>query len=115
MKQHVKIIAHQTMTAKDLLCKILDYNNSWSSPDRIDSKPAKIRIAQIEILLEAFGLTKKYVNPIVQGTYSIMGNKEKLNRSQKLNKLTNLEYVLSGSFFTIKKKMQIKNYQIKSL
>ncbi|MBA3285569.1 MAG: hypothetical protein H0U27_10995 [Nitrosopumilus sp.] len=92
------------MTAKDLLCKILDYNYLWSSPDRKNSKPAKIRLSQIEILLKAFGLTKKNVNPIVQVTYSIMGNKEKLTRAQKLNTLTNLEYVLKGEFLHDRKK-----------
>ncbi|MCD0469767.1 hypothetical protein [Flavobacterium sp. JAS] len=86
------------MTAKDLLYKILDYNYLWSSPARKNSKPAKIRLSQIEILLEAFGLTKKYVNPLVQIKYSITGNKEKLNRAQQLNNLTNLEYVLHGEF-----------------
>ncbi|MCH5598659.1 hypothetical protein [Niabella ginsengisoli] len=86
------------MTAKDLLYKILDYNYLWSSPDRKNSKPAKIRLSQIEILLESFGLTKKHVNPIVQIKYSFTGNNEKLNRAQQLNKLTNLEYVLGGEF-----------------
>lgn len=86
------------MTAKDLLYKILDYNYLWSSPERRNSKPAKIRLSQIETLLEAFELTKKYVNPLVQIKYSFTGNTEKLTRAQHLNKLTNLEYVLSGEF-----------------
>lgn len=86
------------ITAKDLLHKILDYNYLWSSPDRKNSKPAKIRLSQIELLLEAFELTKKYVNPLVQIKYSFTGNTEKLSRSQHLNKLTNLEYVLTGEF-----------------
>src|SRR5690606_38746523 len=87
-----------------LLYKILDYNNLWSSPERKNSEPAKIRLSQIEILLKAFGLTKKYANPIVQITYSLMGSKEKLNRTEKLKTLTNLEYVLSGEFLHDRKK-----------
>ena len=86
------------MTAKDLLNKVLDYNLLWSSPDRESTKPAKIRLSQIEALQEAFGLTKKYVNPFVQIKYSIVGDTQKLDRSKHLNKLTNLEYLLQGEF-----------------
>ncbi len=89
---------HHNMTAKDLLNKVLDYNYLWSSTDRKNSKPAKIRFSQIEALQEAFGLTKKYVNPLVQIKYSFAGEKEKLDRSRQLNKLTNLEYLLQGEF-----------------
>lgn len=86
------------MTAKDLLYKILDYNYLWNRPDRINSKPSKVRLSQIEILLEAFGLTKKYVNPLIQIKYSIVGNKEKVDRIKHLNQLTNLEYLMQGEF-----------------
>lgn len=86
------------MTAKDLLNKILDYQYLWTLPQNKNSKPAKLRLEQIEALLDAFGLTKKYVNPLVQIKYSIVGNKEGLDRARHLNKLTNLEYLLHGEF-----------------
>src|SRR5215213_10035075 len=80
---------HSTMTAKDLLNKVLDYNYLWSSPERKNSKPATTRLAQIEALQEAFGLTKKYVNPFVQIKYSFAGEKQKLDRAKQLNRITN--------------------------
>lgn len=86
------------MTAKDLLNKILDYNYLWSSPERKGSKPSIIRLSQIDALQEAFGLTKKYVNPFIQVKYHFTGEKQKLDRAQYLNKLTNLEYLLNGEF-----------------
>ncbi|WP_341899923.1 hypothetical protein [Fluviicola taffensis] len=86
------------MTAKDLLYKILDYRYVWSLPQNKNSKPAKARLEQIESLLDAFGLTKKYVNPLVQIKYSISGNKQSQDRARHLNKLTNLEYLLNGEF-----------------
>ncbi|NII83876.1 MULTISPECIES: hypothetical protein [unclassified Pedobacter] len=86
------------MTAKDLLNKVLDYNYLWSLPERKNSKPAKIRLSQIEVLQDALGLSKKYVNPLVQIKYSFAGEKQKLNRAKQLNKLTNLEYLLQGEF-----------------
>ncbi len=86
------------MTAKDLLYKILDYHYLWTLPQNKKSKPAKLRYQQIETLLDAFGLTKKKVNPLVQIKYTIAGNKEGLDRARVLNKLTNLEYLLRGEF-----------------
>lgn len=86
------------MTAKDLLYKILDYKYLWSSQDRINEKPSRLRIAQIDCLLDAFGLSKKYVNPLVQIKYWTSGQKEKLTRSKYLNKLSNLDYLLEGEF-----------------
>ena len=62
------------MTAKDLLYKILDYHYLWTLPQNRKSKPAKLRYQQIETLLDAFGLTKKKVNPLVQIKYTIAGN-----------------------------------------
>ncbi|WP_299438235.1 hypothetical protein [uncultured Aquimarina sp.] len=86
------------MTGKDLLYKYLDYQYLWSSPNRINDKPSQIRLKQLEALLEAFGLTKKYVNPLIQIKYSILGEKEKLSRSQHLNKLTNVQYFEQSEF-----------------
>ena len=86
------------MTAKDLLNKILDYQYIWVLPQNIDSRPAKLRLEQIEILLDAFGLTKNHVNPLVQIKYFILGEKDSLNRSKHLNKLSNIQYFLQGEF-----------------
>ena len=78
------------MTAKDLLYKYLDYNYIWSGSGRIKDKPSIIRRQQIEALLSAFGLSKKYIKPLIQIKYSIFGKKGELNRSKYLNKLTDL-------------------------
>ena len=83
------------MTAKDLLDKILDYN-LWSSPDVKNDKPATTRLAQIEVLLDAFGLTRKYANPLIEIKYQYDGLT--FNRRQQLDRLTNLQYVLEGEF-----------------
>lgn len=86
------------MTTKDLLYKILDYLYLWSLPQIKNSRPAKLRLEQIELLLDAFELSKKYVNPLVQIKYSISGDKQSLDRARHLNKLTSLEYLLHGEF-----------------
>ncbi|WP_422092049.1 hypothetical protein [Tenacibaculum ovolyticum] len=86
------------MTSKDLLHKYLDYNCWWISADLVNDKPSIIRKKQIESLLDAFGLSKKYVNPLVQIKYSIVGKKEELSRAKQLNKLTNIEYLKQGEF-----------------
>ena len=86
------------MTAKDLLHKILDYNYLWCRSDLLNDKPSVLRREQIESLQEAFGLTKKYVNPLVQIKYSIVGKKGELSRAKQLNKLTNMQYLMQGEF-----------------
>ena len=70
----------------------------WTRTDLINAKPSVIRRQQIESLLNALGLSKKYVNPLVQIKYSIAGKKEELTRSKQLNKLTNIEYLKRGEF-----------------
>ncbi|GGH70336.1 hypothetical protein HNQ91_002994 [Filimonas zeae] len=84
------------MNAKDLLNKYLDYNHLWASPERINTKPANIRRLQIEALQKAFKLTKDNVNPLIQTVYS--SEKHRLNRTQYLSQLTNLQYLLQGEF-----------------
>jgi hypothetical protein len=86
------------MTAKDLLHKLLDYGYLWSSPDRIYSLPATTRLAQIEALQEAFGLSKKYVNPLKQVKYFFSGSKQGMSRSIHLQGMSNLQYLLHGEF-----------------
>ncbi|NVK65032.1 MAG: hypothetical protein HWE22_10620 [Flavobacteriales bacterium] len=89
---------NEKMTAKDLLYKVLDYNYLWNRDDLINDKPSVIRRQQIESLLEAFELSKKYINPLVQIKYSISGKREELTRTKQLNKLTNLQYLMQGEF-----------------
>lgn len=86
------------MTAKDLLEKILEYKYMWSSPDRTNSLPATTRMAQIDCLQKAFGLTKDRINPLIQIRYAVLGQRQDLSRAQHLNKMSNLEYVLCGEF-----------------
>lgn len=86
------------MTAKDLILKYLDYSYLWSTPEQINEKPSVIRLQQLEILLEAFGLTKKFINPLIKIKYRISGQKEQIERANYLNTLTNLEYFKRGEF-----------------
>ncbi|MGY3795700.1 hypothetical protein [Aquimarina sp. 433] len=86
------------MTGKDLLYKYLDYKYLWSNSDRLNEKPSIIRRQQLNSLLDAFGLSKKHVNPLVQMKYFLSGRKEELNRSQHLNKLSDIQYFEQGEF-----------------
>lgn len=86
------------LTVRDLLYKLLEYSFLWNKPERKKEKPAMLRINQIEVLLDEFGLSKKYVNPLVQIKYFIVGDNKKLSRTQFLNQLSNLEYILGGHF-----------------
>lgn len=86
------------MTAKDLLYKLLDYYHLWAKEDRLNDKPSVIRRQQIESLLDAFGLSKKYVNPLVQIQLIIPSKKKKLSRAEYLDKLTDIQYLMKGEF-----------------
>jgi|GEM_PF-1318867 len=86
------------MTAKDLLHKLLEYRNDWAARERVQSKPARIRLAQLEALQEAFGLTKQHVNMLVRVKYSLEGRRTELDRAQYLNGLTNVDYLVQGEF-----------------
>lgn len=86
------------MTSKDLLFKILDYNYLWILPHNINSEPARIRLKEIEFLLDVFGLSKKYVTPEVRGSYNIDG--EELNREQYLSRKSDWEYFIGGDFLS---------------
>lgn len=79
------------MTAKDLLLKYLDYQYLWVLPQRIDSRPGKVRLAQIESLQEAFGLSKGSLNPNVK-----MERTPGVN--QYLDNMSNIEYLKQGLF-----------------
>ena len=91
------------MTVRDLLYKILEYNYLWVLPQNINSKPAKVRLSQIEILLDAFGLSKKYVNSLILHLKYIT-NKEELDRGKHLNSLSNIQYVTYGEFLKDREK-----------
>ncbi|WP_347069836.1 hypothetical protein [Flavobacterium sp. WV_118_3] len=86
------------MTAKDLLYKILDYQYLWALPHNKNSKPANLRLEQMESLLDAFGLAKKNIDPLVQIKDFISGDKESVDRAKRLKKLTNLDYLVQGEF-----------------
>jgi len=76
------------ITAKDLLLKILDYKYLWSSPQRKDSLPAKARLAQIEVMLITFGVTKKKV-PVLQQIKNLLPGS---------NTITDIDYFFRGDF-----------------
>jgi hypothetical protein len=80
------------MTAKDLLYKVLDYQHSWAARPLAHATPALLRLAQIEALQTAFGLSKQAVDPNVQVTYN------RHNRAYHLNTLSTLDYLLQGEF-----------------
>ncbi len=86
------------MTAKDLLYKILDYRYLWILPQNRGSKPGKLRLEQIESLLEAFGLTKKSTNLFLQKDYSMLGVKQKLGSESHLHETVGLDDLVSGQF-----------------
>ncbi|MBG8552566.1 hypothetical protein [Hymenobacter guriensis] len=81
-----------------MLHKLLEYRRNWAARDRAQSKPATIRLAQLEALQEAFGLTKQHVNLLVRVKYSLVGQRTELNRAQYLNGLTNVDYLVQGEF-----------------
>jgi hypothetical protein len=89
---------NRVMTAKDLLHQLLEYRNSWSARDRVHSQPTTIRLAQLEALQAAFGLTKQHVNLLVRVTYGMVGKRAQMNRAQYLNGLSNVDYLVQGEF-----------------
>ena len=83
------------MTAKDLLHKYLNYAYLWRA--HTEDEPSKIRLQQLNILLEAFNISKK--NETASSvTYIILGNADSMSRKQRLAQLTALEYFESGEF-----------------
>lgn len=86
------------MTAHDLLVEFLDYAYLWSSEDLKNAHPAVVRRKRLEALLQAFGLTKAYVNPLKKIMYGLVGSKEEVTRARHLDKLTNIDYFRQGEF-----------------
>jgi len=87
------------MTIKDLLYKLLNYRYEWAAKELNDSEPARIRIAQIKLLAQAFGLfsneevrkfakddyvtNNKAIEYIVLGHFLHLQSFEKVNSSVK--------------------------------
>lgn len=87
-----------TITARDLLYKILDYGHVWSAPERSDSKPAQVRISQIEFLAEAFALSKKSVSPLTMIKRIVAGKEAEISRLDYLKEYTDYQYLYTGQF-----------------
>lgn len=86
------------ITAKDLLLKILDYNCYWGLPENELSEPARIRLEQIEHLLDVFGLTKSHVDTF-RTSYIFDGVECQIeNRAVYISGMTDFEYVIEGEF-----------------
>jgi len=86
----------ETLSSKDLLYKILEFQTHWVGYS--DIKPVTARLAQLDSLIEAFQLSKKYVNPLVKIFYSFWGSSTDIDRATKLSQMSNLEYVLAAEF-----------------
>lgn len=86
------------MTSKDLLSKLLDYKAFWDSPDRKNSIPAKARIAQIQSLMDALGVSKDKFGILKQLKISMSGEKWKLDRIKRINSMDSLDYLYLGEF-----------------
>jgi hypothetical protein len=101
------------MTAIDLLHKVLDYYYLWSSPERVNSKPARSRLVQIERLLKGFEISKSNVNPAVKMIYSFLGQKKALTRAEYIKSQTNLIYFSSGEFINDRPKEDYNHLLLK--
>jgi hypothetical protein len=86
------------MTALDLLTKYFEYDYLWRMPDRINDPPSVIRKAQLEALLDAFGLSKDHADPSVEITYT--GSEGRETRQQRLERISHLEYFEQGEFLS---------------
>ncbi|MBO9731470.1 MAG: hypothetical protein J7623_22710 [Chitinophaga sp.] len=103
-----------TITVRDLLYKILDYGHLWNKPDRIDSKPAQARHEQILVLADAFGLSKKSVNPLKMVQLIVARKKNEISRINYLKKYTDFEYLSLGEFIHDKSKESYKELRDKA-
>lgn len=80
------------MTAQDYLYKLLAYRHSWADPTVAQSKPALLRVAQLEALQAAFGLCK----PLATALGAHGANRHE--RAYNLRPLSSLDYVVRGEF-----------------
>jgi hypothetical protein len=90
------------MTAHDLLNKLLEYNVYFDKPEMLDTIPAKTRLEQINCLLNAFELTKAQANLDPERNKGRLVNITKdeyiAKRKERLDRLSDLKYVVSGEF-----------------
>ena len=63
-----------------------------------NSKPGVLRRKQIDALLDAFGLTRKHANPEVETSYHSQRFEKELNRTEYLERITDMEYMAEGEF-----------------
>ncbi|MDX2305524.1 MAG: hypothetical protein NW226_22115 [Microscillaceae bacterium] len=89
----------------DLLHKILDFVTDWAGtstsfhPQALqDTKPAYMRLLQIEALLEAFQLNKNFSSVSQEVRYHIVGTDQEFGRQEYLQEFTHLDYFMSGEF-----------------
>ena len=80
------------MTAQDYLHKLLAYRHGWTDRTLAQSKPALLRVAQLEALQTAFGLQKPASTAL--GAHGAGRHA----RAYELNPLSSLDYVVRGEF-----------------
>lgn len=80
------------MTAQDYLYKLLAYRHGWADHALAQSRPALLRVAQLEALQNAFGLRK----PAATALGAHGGNRHE--RAYALNTLSSFDYVVRGEF-----------------
>jgi hypothetical protein len=83
------------MTAKDLLHKYLNYDYLWRS--HTEDEPSKIRLQQLNILLEVFNISTKNAVPS-DVNYLSVGVTDSMSRKEYLSELTDPEYFEMGEF-----------------
>jgi hypothetical protein len=83
------------MTAKDLLHKYLNYAYLWRM--HTEDEPSKIRLQQLNILLEVFNISKKNAQSSTVRYITSDSSKSK-TREQHIAELTELEYFERGDF-----------------
>jgi hypothetical protein len=80
------------MTAQDYLYQLLAYRHGWADRTLAQSKPALLRVAQLEALQAAFGLQKPAATAL--GAHGV----DRHARAYQLNALSSLDYVVRGEF-----------------
>lgn len=97
------------LTARDLLYKALDYDGFWNTSKKmLVSRPAQIRLLQLEWLLAAFGISKlnARVNPgtknghYIDEVYFSSIRAKRMNRTEYLKSLTTFQYLTTGEFIS---------------
>jgi hypothetical protein len=99
------------LTAKNLLYKSLDYDMYWKSlKRRKDSQSSKSRKLQLDLLLKAFGISKKNARALsqvpqtenndvrVESVYGRSGRPDIIGRIKYIKTLTDLQYFTEGEF-----------------